>query len=689
VRKTIEGAYEFALKFIGHSRDAGEVWREYIEFLKQRETGNQWQAGQKMDDIRRTYQRAVAIPLMNVEQLWREYDGYENSLNRITAKKFLGDRSAAYMTARSVLREMRPLTDSLQRPVLPRVPCWAIAPSLDPVVTPMTIVRDRHGVELWKKYLKWEEGDPLQLNNDDGDEKAYQTRVLMAYRKASMHMRFYPEIWYLAANFLHRHDRIEEARQWLENGLSACPGSALLAFAIVEAGERHQQNSGSSDRFNALLDWIHKEIDQLHVQLEEKIRSVDLEAEQAKEAIRLRKNDEGATEELEGEEREEARKLEEQREQKRKAERDLVRPKVDELKEYAALVWIKYMHFIRRTEGQRPSRTIFARARKSKHCTWQVFEANALMEYHCSKDVAVATKVFELALKTFGEDEAFVVRYLEFLLSINDDTNARALFERTVTNFTPERARPIWDRWCDYEYSFGDSASIAKLEDRLAQLYPEEPQTKRLLERNVYMDLDIVGPMDLGLRNTGMAAGGASAAERAVAASREGVQGSGFSTVVSSLPAVSEEGAELGAKRVRLNSDRASATPPPMVGQQQQQTGVRGAVIPKGPRGVKRSVSPPSRFVPPPRGEPGRHAPPMAATQPQSTYLEIPEAILNFMAALPHAHLFDGPRFSASDIVECLLHSNLPSAEAARGGGVAGGVRTGRKGGKFSHCTIN
>lgn len=40
VRKVIEGAYEFALKFIGQSRDAGEVWKEYIAFLKEREVSS-------------------------------------------------------------------------------------------------------------------------------------------------------------------------------------------------------------------------------------------------------------------------------------------------------------------------------------------------------------------------------------------------------------------------------------------------------------------------------------------------------------------------------------------------------------------------------------------------------------------------------------------------------------------------
>lgn len=37
-----------------------------------------------MDDLRRAYQRAVSVPLLNVEQLWREWDSYENGLNRVT-----------------------------------------------------------------------------------------------------------------------------------------------------------------------------------------------------------------------------------------------------------------------------------------------------------------------------------------------------------------------------------------------------------------------------------------------------------------------------------------------------------------------------------------------------------------------------------------------------------------------------
>lgn len=45
------------------------------------------------------------------------------------------------------------------------------------------------------------------------------------------------------------------------------------------------------------------------------------------------------------------------------------------------------------------------------------------MEYHCTKAADVATKIFEIGLKQFAENIEYVVRYLSFLISINDDNS--------------------------------------------------------------------------------------------------------------------------------------------------------------------------------------------------------------------------------------------------------------------------
>lgn len=46
-----------------------------------------------------------------------------------------------------------------------------------------------------------------------------------------------------------------------------------------------------------------------------------------------------------------------------------------------------------------------------------------MMEYYWNKEGEVATKVFEFGLRRFGEDVDFVVRYLDFLIKINDDSS--------------------------------------------------------------------------------------------------------------------------------------------------------------------------------------------------------------------------------------------------------------------------
>lgn len=48
---------------------------------------------------------------------------------------------------------------------------------------------------------------------------------------------------------------------------------------------------------------------------------------------------------------------------------------------------------------------------------------SALMEYHSTKTADVSTKIFELGMKQYSTDVDFIVRYLAFLISVNDDTS--------------------------------------------------------------------------------------------------------------------------------------------------------------------------------------------------------------------------------------------------------------------------
>lgn len=45
------------------------------------------------------------------------------------------------------------------------------------------------------------------------------------------------------------------------------------------------------------------------------------------------------------------------------------------------------------------------------------------MEYHCSNDKSVASRIFEKGLDNFGDEIEFVLRYLGFLISVNDENS--------------------------------------------------------------------------------------------------------------------------------------------------------------------------------------------------------------------------------------------------------------------------
>lgn len=81
--------------------------------------------------------------------------------------------------------------------------------------------------------------------------------------------------------------------------------------------------------------------------------------------------------------------------------------------------------------------------------------------------------------------------------------------------FQPDKARPIWETWANYEYNFGDLTAAAKLEKRIAEVYPDgasfscfvafefipfaaDLPMRRFAQRHVYCNHDAIAIRDLG-----------------------------------------------------------------------------------------------------------------------------------------------------------------------------------------------
>ncbi|KAJ2867122.1 mRNA 3'-end-processing protein rna14, partial [Coemansia erecta] len=191
-RATVTDCYKLVLENIGLDREAGQIWINYIAFLG-------------------SAQSAVVIPMLRVEDIWKDYDSFEVQIERSMAKLALSKISPAYTAARIALREMNKHFENINKSQpphgLPVPPGWT--------------TRELEYLNAWREYLKWEISNPLHLE----DDLVLQQRVVYAYNQACMYLRLYPEIWIEFADYLMSLGQQSEALTKLRQASEMLPGS--------------------------------------------------------------------------------------------------------------------------------------------------------------------------------------------------------------------------------------------------------------------------------------------------------------------------------------------------------------------------------------------------------------------------------------------------------------------------------
>lgn len=416
-RTTIHQTFDFVLDNIGLDRESGPIWAQYVEFVRNKETPTTWEQQQQMDMLRKIYRKAICIPLNNLESLWHGYNTFENSINKSTARKFLAEKSATYMTARSSLRELQNLTSGLERSSLPHKRRW--------------VRNEDRQIQLWRHWIAWEEKNPLEAT----ETSVVQSRIKFAYKQAVMTMWFYPEIWFEAADYaLHQEDGTKEALEILDQGMKANPTSALLFFKAAEVLEAAGRKENARKMYQGLLDNLKAQL----IKLEEKLKQLQPENGETSNPS-----------------------------PKSAGIQKLVDSKCLEI----TFTYIALMKAVKRMDGIAQARQIFGECRKLNYSTYHIYIASASMELRNDKP-DIATKIFEIGLKRFSLDVNYIKAYIDFLIRINDDTNARALFETSITKIDPKEAKTLYEQFLEYEAKFGELSSLKKLEDRYKALYP-------------------------------------------------------------------------------------------------------------------------------------------------------------------------------------------------------------------------
>ncbi|KZP19108.1 Suf-domain-containing protein [Athelia psychrophila] len=661
-RGVIRDAYEFALTRIGHDKDSGEIWMDYIQFLRAGEAATTWDEQQKMDALRKVYHRAVQIPLENIEQLWSELEAFESNLNKITAKKFMADLSPSYMQARTVLRQLQRHLGPLFPP--PPPPSASGRQSLYLPSLPTFNSAERALVGAWKTYLKWEEGNPLEL--DENDKAILTQRIQSIYRKAVCRMRYYGEIWYMWYVWHSNIGTIDrtEAITVLKEGIKANPASFLLNFAYAEALEAKGDKEAIAAAYEKFTDILRADLEALESRIDSANSS--LESADGTSAPAAPNGQSNGLAEPGSQSTNSSFETQASNEKP---------PKSKELAEKRTeygLVWIMYMRAARRMDNQAAARAVFGKCRKDRWVPWEVYEASALMEYHVCNSKPVAVRIFEKGLELFADEVEFVLRYLGFLISLNDDQNARALFERVITTFPSQAARPIWERWARYEYQYGDLASAQRLEKRISEVFPNDPPIKRFAQRHIYLGTDAIAARDLGFALARQA--GPNQPTGNPLARTETQSMSNLNNVPGSSSSNNKRPAS---PDYRKREDRPPADHGPAHKRARPMSPVRDR-----DRGDRWEGPPRRRGSPSYDRERERDVPPrrMEREHPEEKPVTIPPVISWFVGQLPTPAAFNGPIFRADDLMMLLRNAVIPSARPRsppppppRAGGSGGG----------------
>ncbi|XP_077568730.1 cleavage stimulation factor subunit 3 isoform X3 [Stigmatopora nigra] len=243
-------AYDFALDKIGMEIMSYQIWVDYINFLKGVEAVGSYAENQRITAVRRVYQRGCVNPMINIEQLWRDYSKYEEGINIHLAKKMIEDRSRDYMNARRVAKEYETVMKGLDRN----------APSVPPQNSP----QEAQQVDMWKKYIQWEKSNPLRTE----DQTLITKRVMFAYEQCLLVLGHHPDVWYESAQYLEQSSKLlaekgdinnsklfsDEAANIYERAIGTLlKKNMLLYFSFADYEESRMKHEKVHNIYNKLI----------------------------------------------------------------------------------------------------------------------------------------------------------------------------------------------------------------------------------------------------------------------------------------------------------------------------------------------------------------------------------------------------------------------------------------------------
>lgn len=227
-------AFDFMLSYVGTDIASGPVWMEYIAFLKSMPVSTAQEESHRMTSVRKAYQRAIVTPTHHVEQLWKDYENFENSVSRALAKGLLSEWQPKFNSARAVYRELKKYVDEID---------WNML-----AVPPTGSYKEEQQWMVWKRYLAFEKGNPQRI-----DSAFSNRRITFTYEQCLIYLYHYPDIWYDYATWHAKNGSMDSAVKVFQRALKALPDSDLLKYAYAELEESRGAIQPSKKAYESLV----------------------------------------------------------------------------------------------------------------------------------------------------------------------------------------------------------------------------------------------------------------------------------------------------------------------------------------------------------------------------------------------------------------------------------------------------
>lgn len=507
-------AFDVSLAEVGMDLNSGDLWNDYLDFLKSWTPGTVWEKQQRTDIIRKVYKRFFAIPTKNIETMWAQYTRWENETNASTAGRFISENSAEYMNSRSWNTEWNNLTGKrLIREIIPG--------DIDNDVV-------QKQLKLWISWLEFESANRLQIK----DEKILSQRIEYVYQQCTMSLPFVPEVWFKYSNYLFRLNedaRISKCINIIRDGLVLSPESLLLTFQLAELLESNIGDSSNKEKESG-ADESEDSFSEIKTVYTNLIHHLNKHLAQVNQSITLLKDKVASTgEEVSLEDPETPRQVTPQYTQAQRDQLEKLEDKIDEILKSKTLVYVKLMVASKRVQLSLKWRVIFKEARTDSEVGHELYVQSALIE-HYSNNKTTARKVFELGLRLFGTNGDYLLQYLKYLIAYCDVENIRNLVQTSDTNILKEisllieerdkpslndyekdkitrkvdtlklQLRKIFKCYIEHAFSYLSLDLSKTLISKYESLFPEDDAIDLFTSRYILGLRNIIKEMDLGIR---------------------------------------------------------------------------------------------------------------------------------------------------------------------------------------------